>query len=83
LNLAQNIVIGLVRVYRLVFSPLKNLLLGEGGRCRFEPTCSQYAIEAIGTHGVTRGSWLAARRLCRCHPWGGCGLDPVPTIKQF
>lgn len=46
--------------------------------CRFTPTCSEYAAEAIRRHGAARGSWLAARRLLRCHPWGGSGPDPVP-----
>ena len=47
-------------------------------RCRFHPSCSQYALDALATHGAGRGLWLAARRLGRCHPWGGSGLDPVP-----
>jgi putative membrane protein insertion efficiency factor len=46
--------------------------------CRFQPTCSSYAIQAIQTHGAARGSWLALRRIGRCHPWGGLGYDPVP-----
>ena len=46
--------------------------------CRFTPTCSQYAVEAIRKHGPVRGLWLAFRRLLRCHPWGGSGYDPVP-----
>lgn len=46
--------------------------------CRYWPSCSEYAIEALQLHGVARGSWLTLRRLCRCHPWGGHGVDPVP-----
>ena len=46
--------------------------------CRFVPSCSTYAVEALEAHGPARGTWLAARRLCRCHPWGGEGFDPVP-----
>jgi putative membrane protein insertion efficiency factor len=72
----------LVRVYQLALSPAKTFLLGPAGRCRFEPSCSQYAVEALKTHGAAAGSWLAAKRVCRCHPWGGCGEDPVPAVKS-
>ena len=61
-----------VRGYRLVASPW----VGHG--CRFQPTCSAYALEALDRHGGLRGGWLAARRVCSCHPWGGQGYDPVP-----
>jgi len=56
------------------------LLLGSwfGGACRFEPSCSHYAIDALRTHGLFRGSWLAARRIARCHPLAQPGFDPVP-----
>ena len=64
--------IGLVRLYRLAISPWL------GSNCRFQPTCSSYAIEALQVHGALRGSWLAAKRIGRCHPWGGSGYDPVP-----
>ncbi|MGB1076251.1 MAG: membrane protein insertion efficiency factor YidD [Flavobacteriales bacterium] len=64
--------IGLVRVYQSVISPLL------GANCRFTPTCSAYAIEALEKHGMIRGGWLAIRRISRCHPWGGSGHDPVP-----
>ena len=50
--------------------------------CRYVPTCSQYAIEAIQTHGAAKGLLLAAKRIARCHPWGGWGYDPVPPLKQ-
>lgn len=49
-----------------------------GANCRYLPSCSDYAREALAEHGATRGSWLAAKRICRCHPWGGFGFDPVP-----
>jgi putative membrane protein insertion efficiency factor len=61
-----------IRFYRRFISPLKP------PTCRYLPTCSQYALEALEVHGVVRGSWLATRRICRCHPWGGSGHDPVP-----
>jgi putative membrane protein insertion efficiency factor len=66
----------LVRVYQVTLGPFL------GGHCRFEPTCSAYAIEAFRTHGAIRGGWLTLRRLVRCHPWGGGGLDPVPPTKN-
>ncbi|MCM0020253.1 MAG: membrane protein insertion efficiency factor YidD [Tagaea sp.] len=49
-----------------------------GANCRYLPSCSDYAREALAEHGAARGTWLAARRVCRCHPWGGFGFDPVP-----
>ena len=61
-----------VRAYRLVLSPW----VGHG--CRFQPTCSAYALDALRVHGGIKGGWLAARRVARCHPWGGSGFDPVP-----
>ena len=65
-----------VRGYRLLFSPW----VGHG--CRFQPTCSSYALEALERHGAFRGGWLVLRRIGRCHPWGGHGFDPVPDNKQ-
>lgn len=62
----------LIKGYRLFVSPLL------GPRCRFYPSCSAYALEAVETHGAARGSWLAIRRLARCHPWHPGGFDPVP-----
>lgn len=61
-----------VRFYQLAISP------HFPAACRFTPTCSQYAIEALRRHGPLKGSWLALRRIMRCHPWGGSGYDPVP-----
>ena len=66
------LLIGLVRVYQLLLSPW------VGGSCRFHPSCSQYALEAIRVHGGMRGSWLALRRMGRCQPFHEGGLDPVP-----
>lgn len=61
-----------VLAYRLVFSPW------VGFNCRYQPTCSAYALEALEKHGGLKGGWLAARRIARCHPWGGSGIDNVP-----
>jgi putative membrane protein insertion efficiency factor len=69
----------IVRAYRLVLSPAQTFLFGPAGGCRFTPTCSAYAVEAVREHGAVTGTVLAAKRICRCHPWGGCGHDPVPT----
>jgi uncharacterized protein len=68
-----------LRVYQGVVSPLLHAVTGPGGGCRFSPTCSEYAIEAIRIHGFLAGGWLTVRRLIKCHPWGGCGADPVPA----
>ena len=65
-----------IRFYQLVISPLLP------PACRFYPTCSAYAIEAILRHGVFYGSWLTLKRLLRCHPWGGSGYDPVPKVRK-
>ena len=62
-----------IRFYQRYLSPIKG-----GSTCKFYPTCSQYSLEAIATHGAMRGAWFAAQRLGRCHPWGGFGYDPVP-----
>ena len=66
------IAIGLLRIYRYFLSPLL------GPRCRFMPSCSEYAMQALHTHGAVRGGWLSARRLCKCHPWHPGGFAPVP-----
>ena len=62
----------LIKIYRKFISPYTL------PSCRFTPTCSQYAIEALTKYGPFKGSWLAIKRICRCHPWGGHGYDPVP-----
>jgi putative membrane protein insertion efficiency factor len=81
-NLAQHILVAAVRFYRWVISPAKDALFGPPAQCRFEPCCSAYALQAVQTHGACKGSWLAIRRLARCHPWGPFGLDPVPPKEQ-
>ncbi|MDH5453817.1 MAG: membrane protein insertion efficiency factor YidD [Paracoccaceae bacterium] len=65
-----------VRAYRLLFSPW----VGHG--CRYQPSCSVYALQALETHGAFKGSWLTLKRIARCHPWGGAGHDPVPDHKD-
>lgn len=69
----------LVRLYQWTVSPFLVWLGGPGTGCRFEPTCSAYLLEAVEAHGLVRGGWLGLKRLARCHPWGGCGCDPVPA----
>lgn len=71
------LLVGLARIYQWLVSPLLHMI-APGCGCRFYPTCSHYACEAVVTHGPISGSWLALRRLARCHPWGGSGIDPVP-----
>lgn len=68
--------LALVWLYRLAISPWL------GNNCRYDPSCSEYALEALRKHGAFRGTWLAARRIARCHPWGGSGYDPVPDDKE-
>ena len=76
MTLYQRCVLGALRAYKWTLSPL------IGRQCRFLPTCSEYAAEALILHGPWRGSMLATRRLCRCHPWGGAGYDPVPQPRD-
>jgi len=81
LNPVQHILVLGVRLYRLTLSPAKTFVFGESGRCRYTPSCSGYALEAVKLHGAIAGSWLAVKRIGRCHPWGGCGFDPVPPVS--
>ena len=64
-----------IKGYRLIFSPW------VGRSCRFDPTCSAYALIALERHGALKGSWLTVRRILRCHPWGAYGVDDVPDAK--
>jgi uncharacterized protein len=64
--------IALIKIYQWIVSPWM------GPKCRFTPSCSQYAVEALKKHGLFKGMWLAIKRISRCHPWGGHGYDPVP-----
>jgi putative membrane protein insertion efficiency factor len=71
------LLIGLLRGYRAVVSPL------YGQVCRYHPSCSAYALGAVTSHGSVRGTWLTVRRLLRCHPWAAGGYDPVPARRPF
>ncbi|HED52894.1 MAG TPA: membrane protein insertion efficiency factor YidD [Phycisphaerales bacterium] len=68
--------IGLVRLYQVTLSPM------VGGQCRYSPTCSEFAIEALREYGPIRGSWMAVRRILRCHPLARGGYDPVPPARR-
>jgi putative membrane protein insertion efficiency factor len=72
----KTLLLALLRIYQYLLSPW------VGQHCRFHPTCSEYAREAIETHGAFKGAWLAARRLSRCHPWHAGGFDPVPGTQR-
>ena len=71
----KTVLLGLLRAYQYALRPLL------GANCRFYPSCSDYAREAIETNGAWKGAWLTLARLCRCHPWGSHGFDPVPDLK--
>jgi putative membrane protein insertion efficiency factor len=73
---SARVLAGLVLGYRYLLSPILP------AACRYSPTCSAYALEALRTFGALEGGWLAARRICRCHPWGGGGVDPVPEAAR-
>jgi putative membrane protein insertion efficiency factor len=70
--IGRRVLCGLIHLYQWVISPF------FAGSCRYIPSCSHYALEAVERHGAARGAWLSVRRLSRCHPWGRQGLDPVP-----
>jgi len=71
------LLVGLIRLYQVTLSPL----VGRG--CRFQPTCSNYAVEALTRFGFFKGSYLMVARILRCHPWGGFGYDPVPEVFSW
>ena len=75
LSLPRTLAIGLIDVYRMLLSPV------IGPVCRYQPSCSAYAREAVTRFGLLRGAWLAARRIGRCHPWAAGGFDPVPETS--
>ncbi|MBV8666264.1 MAG: membrane protein insertion efficiency factor YidD [Burkholderiaceae bacterium] len=72
----KSLLVGLVRLYQWGISPMM------GPTCRFYPTCSNYAVEALHTHGALKGFWLALVRVSKCHPWNGGGFDPVPPVAS-
>ncbi len=82
MNPVQRILIWAITLYRWTLSPAKTFLFGPRAQCRFTPSCSQYALQAVKIHGALHGSGLAVKRLCRCHPWGDCGDDPVPPAVE-
>ena len=75
MNLHRDLLIKIIRLYKAV--TVRRLPV-----CRFDPTCSSYAIEAVSLYGASKGAWYAMRRIARCHPWGGWGYDPVPLPNQ-
>lgn len=76
MKIIREIFIFPIKVYQKLISPIL------GPTCRYHPTCSHYAVEAIRTWGVFKGTWLAAKRIASCNPWGGSGYDPVPTKEN-
>jgi putative membrane protein insertion efficiency factor len=78
-NLPEFLIRGSIRGYQIAVSPLLHWVGGPGSGCRFQPSCSEYCLEAVTQHGAGRGLWLGVRRIARCNPWGGAGFDPVPA----
>jgi putative membrane protein insertion efficiency factor len=72
----------LIRFYQRFLSPALHFIAGPGAGCRFHPTCSEFFLEAVETHGALRGGWLGIKRIARCNPWGGHGHDPVPPARE-
>jgi hypothetical protein len=75
-HISIRVALAAVRAYQIAVRPLLS------GQCRYLPTCSAYAAEAIATHGAMRGGWMGMKRVMRCHPFGGSGLDPVPQLHE-
>jgi putative membrane protein insertion efficiency factor len=81
-GLSVNAAVGIIRMYQRTVSPMLPVLFGPTCGCRFHPSCSHYAAEAVATHGVLKGSWLTARRLVKCTPIHPGGHDPVPAARR-
>ena len=81
-SFVTHLLTGAIRIYQLTVSPALAILFGANAGCRFTPSCSKFAMEAIQKHGALAGSFLAAKRICRCNPFGNCGHDPVPEKKS-
>jgi len=77
-----DLLVGALRGYQVLVRPFLTVVMGAGHGCRFTPSCSDYAIQALSLHGPFKGFLLVVRRVCRCHPWGGCGYDPVPHPRS-
>jgi putative membrane protein insertion efficiency factor len=80
--LPAKVLLGCIRLYQLTLSPALPVIFGPNCGCRFHPTCSHYAAEAVRTHGALHGAWLALCRLAKCQPWHEGGFDPVPPPSR-
>ena len=78
----KSVLLFAIRCYQRLISPALSAAFGAGFSCRYTPSCSCFAHEAITRHGPGRGAWLAVKRIGRCHPWGGSGYDPVPPAPE-
>jgi putative membrane protein insertion efficiency factor len=77
-RIATSLIRWLIRFYQIALRPMIKFTAGPSAGCRFTPSCSHYFLQAVEAHGPLTGSWHGIRRILRCHPWGGCGYDPVP-----
>ena len=82
LHLPRWIIKKLIVLYQKLINPILHFIGGPYAGCRFTPTCSNYTLEAVETHGAIKGTMYGLWRICRCNPWGGCGHDPVPPKKK-
>ena len=81
-QLAVQVISLLIRLYQKWINPIIKAIGGPTAGCRYHPTCSRYFQEACETHGAFKGSFFGIKRICRCHPWGGCGEDPIPPLRK-